>query len=84
MKATTIKLDGDLLRDLEANKPRDQSLTAYVRSILRKNLDRIEVREAAVAYRAFVESDKSEKAWLNEWDRADLNTPPRDGKKGGA
>ena len=76
MKATTIKLEGELLESLEANKPTDQSLTAYVRSVLRENLDRIEVREAAVAYRAFVESNEEEKALLDEWDRADLNTPP--------
>jgi len=76
MKATTVKLEGELLEDLEASKPTDQSLTAYVRSVLRENLDRIEVREAAVAYRAFVESDEDEKQWLGEWDRADLNTPP--------
>ncbi len=77
MKATTIKLEGALLSDLEAGKPTDQSLTAYVRTVLRENLDRIEVREAAVAYRAFVESNENEKALLDEWDQADLNTPPR-------
>ena len=77
MKATTIKLEGELLEDLEASKPTGQSLTAYVRAALRENLDRIRVREAAVAYRAFVESNDEEKEWLEEWDRADLNTPPR-------
>ena len=77
MKATTIKLEGKLLENLEASKPTDQSLTAYVRTVLRENLDRIEVREAAVAYRAFVESNENEKALLDEWDQADLNTPPR-------
>ena len=81
MKATTIKLEGELLRDLEASKPTDQSLTAYVRSVLRKNLDRSEVRDAAIASRAFVESDENEKACLDEWDRADLNTPPRSRKE---
>ena len=77
MKATTIKLEGELLENLEASKPTDQSLTAYVRTVLRDNLDRIEMREAAVAYRTFVESNENEKTLLDEWDRADLNTPPR-------
>lgn len=76
MKATTIKLEGDLLEELEAAKPETQSLSSYVRSLLRKHLDRAKVREAAVSYRTFVESSDEEKAWLNEWDRADLNTPP--------
>ena len=77
MKATTIKLEGELLGELEAAKPPEQSLTAYVRSVLRTSLDHMKVREAAVAYRAFVESDRAEQKWLEEWDRANLNTPPR-------
>ena len=81
MKATTVKIEGELLRELEASKPPDQSLTAYVRSVLRKDLERMKVREAAVTYRAFVKSDVKEQAWLDEWDRADLNSTPRS-KKG--
>ena len=77
MKATTIKIEGELLKELEAAKPRTQSLSSYVRCVLRKDLDRMKVRDAAVAYRAFVESGEEEKAWLDEWDRADLNTRPR-------
>lgn len=77
MKATTIKIDGELLEDLETSKPAGLSLTAYVRSVLRKNIDEMKVREAAVAYRAFLESDREEKAWLDEWDRADLNSAPK-------
>ncbi len=76
MKATTIKLEGELLENLEAGKPENQSLTAYVRAVLQESLDRARVREAAVSYRAFVESNEDEKALLEEWDRADLNTPP--------
>lgn len=80
MKATTVKLEGDLLRALEADKPPDQSLSAYVRAVLSKNLERSRVREAAVAYRAFVESDTRERAWLDDWEQADLGRKPR--KKG--
>jgi hypothetical protein len=76
MKATTIKLEGELLQQLEVSKPPDQSLTAYVRAVLRRSLDLARAREAAVEYRAFLESDPHERAWLDEWDRADLNTPP--------
>jgi hypothetical protein len=35
------------------------------------------MEEAAMAYRAFVESEPAEKEWLKEWDRADLATAPR-------
>lgn len=81
MKATTVKLQGSLLEDLEANKPPDQSLTAYVRSVLQGNLDRLKIQQAAFAYRDFVESGEEERKWLDEWGRADLSVPPC-GEKG--
>lgn len=77
MKATTIKLDGELLKRLESVKPSKESLTSYVRSILEKNLDQVKVREAATAYKAFVEDNPDEKAWWNKWDQADLKSSPR-------
>ena len=77
MKATTIKLEGDLLARLEASKPPDQSLTAYVRAVLQRSLELTRARDAAVEYRAFLAADGDEREWLDEWDRADLNTPPR-------
>ena len=77
MKATTVKLDGELLARLEASKPPEQSLSAYVRMVLRRNLDRMRVRDAAVEYRAFLASEPDERKWLDEWDQADLATPPQ-------
>ena len=81
MKATTIKLEGELLEELEASKPKGESLSAYVRTLLRRNLDQAKIRDAAVAYRAFVTSNEVERKWLDEWDRADLNRAPRDKKE---
>jgi hypothetical protein len=78
MKATTIKIDGELLAEIERAKPPGQSVTGYVRTVLRKNLEQHKVREAAAAYRAFVESRPEEREWLDEWERADLTTPPTD------
>ena len=77
MKATTIKLEGGLLEELEAMKPAGESLTGYVRSVLRRELDRREMEAAAMAYRAFVESNEEEREWLKEWDQADLASEPR-------
>jgi hypothetical protein len=76
MKATTIKIDGELLTEIERAKPPGQSVTAYVRTVLRKSLDQHRVREAAVAYRTFVGSHPEEREWLDEWERADLTSPP--------
>jgi|688.fasta_scaffold688614_2 hypothetical protein len=78
MKATTIKIDGELLSAIESAKPSGQSVTAYVRTVLRKNLEQHKVREAAAAYRAFVESHPEERGWLDEWERADLTVPAAD------
>jgi hypothetical protein len=76
MKATTIKIDGELLTEIERAKPPGQSVTTYVRTVLRKNIEQHKIREAAAAYRAFVESHPEEREWLDEWERADLTTTP--------
>jgi len=75
MKATTIKLEGELLAAIERAKPPGDSVTSFVRTVLRKSLEQHEVREAANAYIAFVESHPDEQQWMDEWERADLTTP---------
>jgi hypothetical protein len=74
MKATTIKLEGELLAAIEKAKRPEESVTSYVRTVLRKNLEQNRVREAAAAYIAFVDSHPEEQEWLDEWERADLTT----------
>ena len=76
MKGTTIKIEGDLLAGIEAAKDSTQSVSAYVRSVLRRDLDRRKLRDAATRYRDFVTSNANERSWLEEWDRADLISPP--------
>ena len=79
MRATTIKLEGKLLEDVEAAKPADRSLSAHVRWVLQKDLERRRVRDAAAAFRAFIDAHPEERAWLAEWDGADLAEPPARG-----
>jgi hypothetical protein len=76
MKATTIKLEGELLAAIERAKPPGESVTSFVRTVLRKSLEQDKVREAANTYIAFVESHPEEQQWMDEWERADLTTPP--------
>lgn len=76
MKATTVKVDGELLRAIEEIKPPSQSVTSYVRSVLQKAVDSHRLQEAAVAYRVFVEANPEERHWLLEWDSADLMSAP--------
>ena len=77
MKATTVKVDGELLAKLEKAKGPRQSLTAYVRSILERAVAREQMTEAADRYAEFVRESADERAWLAEWDGADLVTPPK-------
>jgi len=39
MKATTIKVEGELLEELERTEPPRQSLSAYVRVLLQQAVD---------------------------------------------
>jgi hypothetical protein len=77
MKATTIKLEGELLSDLEKAKPESLSLSAYVREILNKDLRRRKLAQAAASYEDFLAANPEEKSWLREWDEADLASPPK-------
>ncbi|HXJ34995.1 MAG TPA: hypothetical protein VMS22_13265 [Candidatus Eisenbacteria bacterium] len=77
MKATTVKVEGDLLQALERSKPPRQSLSAYVRSLLEQALARQRMVEAADRYADFVRETPDERTWLAEWDSADLITPPK-------
>ena len=76
MKATTVKVDGNLLRSIEEMKPPQQSVTAFIRSVLQKEVDRRTLLQAAHEYRDFVKEHKDEGEWLDEWDRADLVSVP--------
>ena len=72
MKATTIKVEGELLRELERTKPTSQSLSAYVRSFLRQEILRRKMAEATERYAEFLHETPDERAWLEEWVNADL------------
>lgn len=77
MRATTIKVEGELLDELERAKPASQSLTAYVRSVLRQEVRRKQLIAAAERYTDFLRQNTAERAGLEEWDRADLARPPK-------
>ena len=77
MKATTIKIEGELLKELEQAKPGSVSLSAYVREVLRKDLRRRKLAQAAVSYQEFLAANPEENSWLKEWDAVDLAAAPR-------
>ena len=77
MKATTVKVDGELLAGIDAAREPGQSVAAYVRRALQRDLERRLARDAAAAFKDFVETHPEEKQWLDEWDGADLASAPR-------
>jgi len=81
MPATTIKVEGELLRELEATKPPRQSISAYVRSILEQEVRRRRMQAAAETYATFLQNETEERTWLGEWDAADLVREPKRRKR---
>jgi hypothetical protein len=77
MRATTIKVEGQLLKELERAKPQSVSLSAYVRDILQREIRRRQMAEAADRYVGLVRDAPDERDLLAEWERADLTTPPK-------
>ena len=77
MKATTIKVEGELLKELQKFKPASQSLSGYVRSLLQQEVQRRKMANAADRYASFLRDHDDERAWLDEWDGADLARPPK-------
>ncbi len=77
MRATTIKVEGELLAELNRAKPANVTLTAFVRSILEREVMAARLGEAADRYAEFLEKSPDEREWLSEWERADLASPPK-------
>ncbi len=77
MKATTIKIEGELLLELEKAKPESLSLSAFVREVLSRDLRTRKLAQAAVSYEEFLAANPEEQSWLREWDEADLASTPR-------
>lgn len=81
MKATTIKIEGDLLDNLEENKPQDLSLSAFVRLLLYKGLRKQKLTLAGAEYVKFLSSNKEEVEFLKEWEESDLVNNPKEKKQ---
>jgi hypothetical protein len=76
MRATTVKVEGELLDELNRSKPVNVSLSAFVRSILEREVLRRKLGDAAEKYVKFLEKAPDERELLAEWESADLVTPP--------
>ena len=77
MQATTIKLDGALIKRLRALKPREDTLTAFVRSVLDAEVRRRSLRAAAESYAAFLHDHPEEAEEMSAWVTAPLQRHAR-------
>ena len=72
MSATTIKLEADLVKKVTALKPKDESISAFVRELIEKEHRARENRTAAVLYQRFLEENSDERAAMEVWESAPL------------
>ena len=77
MHATTIKLDGMLIKRLTALKPRDETLSAFVRGVLDAEIRRRQLRVAAENYAEFLRAHPEEADEMGVWATASLERKPR-------
>ena len=81
MSATTVKLDAELLSEIASVKPDDQTLSAYVREALQRDVRRQQMRKAGETYMALLRDNAHEREALDEWEVAPLATNPRRRRK---
>lgn len=72
MPATTIKLEADLVKKVTALKPKDESISAFVRELIEKEHRARENRAAAGLYQEFLDKNPEERAAMEVWESAPL------------
>ncbi len=72
MPATTIKLEADLVKKVAALKPRDESISGYVRGLIEREHEVRHHRDAAARYQQFLQENPGERAALEVWESAPL------------
>jgi predicted CopG family antitoxin len=72
MPATTIKLEADLVKKVTALKPKDESISGYVRELIEKEHRARENRAAAGLYQQFLDNNPQERAAMEVWESAPL------------
>ena len=72
MPATTIKLESELVKKVTTLKPKDESISGYVRGLIEKEHLAREHRAAASAYQRFLGENPEERAAMEVWESAPL------------
>lgn len=72
MPATTIKLEADLVRKVTTLKPKDESISGYVRELIEREHRARAHRAAAATYQQFLRENQGERAAMEVWESAPL------------
>ena len=72
MPATTIKLEADLVKKVTTLKPKDESISGYVRELIEREHRARTHREAAAIYQQFLSENPGERAAMEVWESAPL------------
>jgi len=81
MSATTVKLEGPLLDEIGRIKPSRLTLTAYVREALERDIRQRKLHDAALRYRALLETDETARLEAGEWENTPLERPVKKGRR---
>jgi predicted CopG family antitoxin len=73
MPATTIKLEADLVKKVTALKPKDESISGFVRELIEKEHQARENRASAVVYQQFLRENPDEMTAMEVWESAPLS-----------
>ena len=76
MPATTIKLESDLVKKVTTLKPKDESISGYVRGLIEKEHQARAHRAAAHTYQQFLKENPEERAAMEVWESAPLSDDP--------
>jgi hypothetical protein len=76
MKAMTVTLDGAILEELKAFKRPDQNLTSLVRELLKAQIQRAKMAQAAEQYTGFLRENPGESMELDAWASTPLDHAP--------
>ena len=72
MPATTIKLEAELVKKVTTLKPKNESISSYVRGLIEREHRAREHRAAANAYQQFLDGSPGERAAMEVWESAPL------------
>ena len=73
MKASTLKIEQPLLKELYQLKPKSMTFSAFVKNSLEAFVNRQKAVEAARKYQDWLSKNKAESVWLESWENAPLS-----------